>query len=91
LALQYTLTRGGYKTVQRFTGLADDRAGLREALRQDFGVDPSANGATDRVKAASVIAAWESAKEFRSKEVQLRARRRLSRFPRRQLLKSTSR
>lgn len=73
LDLQYALAKAGYRNLQKFTGIADDRSGVREALKQDFEVDPAVGGPAARVSAAAVIAAWESAKEFRSKEVQLRA------------------
>ena len=73
LDLQVAMVQAGYTSVQRFTGIADTRAEVRAALREDFRVDPATNGAPDRAKAAAVIAAWESAGEYRKKDVQLRA------------------
>ena len=73
LALQVTLVMAGCRNVSLFTGMADQRADLREALRVDFHIDPTANGAADRVQQAAVVAAWESAREYRRRDLELRA------------------
>ena len=59
-----------HQSRRRFQAIADDRAGARVAAR-DFGLDH--NAAAGRVEIASVVAAWELAKEFASKEIELRA------------------
>ena len=73
LDLQVRLVAAGYKNVIRFTGYADQRADLRTALAADFQIDPQVNGAADRAVAAAVVAAWESAQEYRKRDLQLRA------------------
>ena len=59
-----------HQSRRRFQAIADDRAGARVAAR-DFGLDH--NSAAGRVEIAAVVAAWELAKEFASKEIELRA------------------
>jgi hypothetical protein len=76
LDVQYRIAQSGFRTVQKFTSLADDRASLRAALLADFALDPSAAGAagtTARLEVASVICSWEAASEVRSAAVSARA------------------
>jgi hypothetical protein len=76
LDVQVDIAWAGYKQVRRFASWADDRATLREALRDDVGIDVNAVGATgiaNRFKAASVICAWEMAAESIASENKLRA------------------
>ena len=54
----------------RFQAIADSRAEAREAAR-DFHLDH--NTPAGRAEIAALVAAWELAKEFASKEVELKA------------------
>ena len=75
LKLQYDLTTL-YKTMRAFTSMADSRNELRN-MALDFGLDVSAGTAAEkaatRAKIALVISAWESAREFIKKELELKA------------------
>ena len=55
LLIQYRVAVAGFRTVPRFSNLADDRAALRAALREDFQIDPAVGGAADRSTAAAII------------------------------------
>ena len=70
---QNEMVQAGYRNVALFTGLADSRADLRAALLADFRIDPATDGAPDRAVAAAIVAAWESAQEYRKRDMQLRA------------------
>ena len=75
LEQQYDLVEAGYQTVRRFAGYDDDRARMRAALAADFDLDVTAGapmGKAARLALASLITAWESAKEFLGRETQLR-------------------
>ena len=50
--------------------MSDDRASLRQALQDDFGMRP--DNAASRSAIASVVAAWESSKFAHEEEVRLR-------------------
>ena len=70
IELQYNLTQA-FKTVKRFSAYADDRPGVRDALKADLALEP-----TDMAKwsaIASVVSAWEACKDYASKESELRA------------------
>ena len=82
LNIQVQLVAAGYRNVMRFTGIADSRADLREALKSDLGVDPAANGAADRAVAAAVVSSWEAAQEYRKRDLQLRAEAKNLNIPR---------
>ena len=71
IKLQYDLVSKGYDTLRKFSGLDDSREKVRAALEPKIGLDPRANGA--RLAAATVVSAWEIAKEHLAKEVQLKA------------------
>ena len=49
-----------YRTSLRFSTLADSRAEIRTALRQDFRLD--ADTPANRAEIAAIVAAWESSK-----------------------------
>lgn len=60
-----------YGTVRRFNALADDRAQMRTACLQDFAIGMGTPD--ERAEVASIVAAWEVAKDFSAKEIELRA------------------
>ena len=81
--LQYVLTEAAaslstmyqickiHKTRRRFQAIADSRAEARSAARTDFSIpNDTAEG---RAQTASVVAAWELAKEYSAKETELKA------------------
>ena len=70
LALQYKLG-SDFKNVKRFAAYADSRTGVREALKTDHTLEPADQ--VTRAAVASVVSAWESCKEYSSKESELRA------------------
>ena len=45
LTVQVHIAWAGYKSMRRFSTWADDRAGIRAALRDDLGLDCTAPGA----------------------------------------------
>ncbi|CAE7263715.1 unnamed protein product [Symbiodinium sp. CCMP2592] len=59
-----------HQSRRRFQAIADNREGARTAAR-DFGINPDTPAG--RVEVAAIVAAWELAKEYASKEVELRA------------------
>ena len=59
-----------YKTVRRFSALADTRADLRAALAADFTL--RADNAAGRAEVAAVVAAWESSRQSYEEEIKLR-------------------
>ena len=59
-----------YRTVKRFSSLADDRGALRQALTDDFQMRP--DSAANRAAIAAVVSAWESAKFAHEEEVKIR-------------------
>ena len=60
-----------YGSLRKFSALGDDRAAIRTCCLQDFAI-PSDTPAS-RSQTASVVAAWETAKEYMAKEVELKA------------------
>ena len=60
-----------YGTLRKFNAIGDDRAQLRTACLQDFAVPQDTP--ENRAEVAAIVAAWETAKEFVAKEVELRA------------------
>eukprot|EP00435_Cladocopium_sp_Y103_P013515 s1635_g3.t1 len=67
--VQYNLGQH-YRTMRRFSSIADDRAGLRAALQDDFGMRP--DSAANRASIAAVVSAWESSKYAHEEEIKLR-------------------
>ena len=59
-----------YRTVRRFSSIADDRAALRTALQQDFQMRPDT--AANRASIAAIVASWETAKHSFEEEVKQR-------------------
>ena len=76
---QYHISQA-YTTLRRFHALADDRAGVRQVCRDDLNIPQ--DSAQSRAEAASVVAAWETAKEYIAKEVELRAEAKVLGHPR---------
>eukprot|EP00972_Heterocapsa_arctica_P016681 2459959-Heterocapsa_arctica.AAC.1 len=64
-----------------FLGLGENRAEVRTAMRDDIGLS-QADGHTARQQAALVLAAWDAAKEYVTKENSARAEARASNLPR---------
>ena len=60
-----------YGTLRKFNAIGDDRAQLRVACLQDFAIPQDTP--ENRAEVAAIVAAWETAKEFVAKEVELRA------------------
>ena len=60
-----------YGTLRKFNAIGDDRAQIRTACLQDFAVGQDTP--ENRAEVAAIVAAWETAKEFVAKEVELRA------------------
>ena len=60
-----------HQTRRRFQAIADTRAQAREAAKADFGVENDMP--EGRAQTASVVAAWELAKEYSAKETELKA------------------
>ena len=60
-----------YGTLRKFNAIGDDRAQIRVACLQDFAIPQDTP--ENRAEVAAIVAAWETAKEFVTKEVELRA------------------
>lgn len=74
LALQYNLGQN-FKSVRRFSAIADTRADVRVALRDAYRINE--DNLERRAAVAAVVVAWEASKEFAQKDVQLRAEAKL--------------
>ena len=70
-----------YKGVRKFASMADDRADLKKALKDDFGLDASTNAAA-RSKVAAIVCAFEAARDFMEQETKLRAEQKVLGTPR---------
>ena len=70
-----------YTTVKKFNVMGDTRQEIRDICKSDFGLDPASSPEV-RAAVASIVAAWESAKDFVTKDNQLRAEAKLSGQPR---------
>eukprot|EP00435_Cladocopium_sp_Y103_P028408 s800_g7.t1 len=60
-----------YGSLRKFNAIGDDRQQIRNACLHDFAVGQDTPD--DRAEVAAIVAAWETAKEFVAKEVELRA------------------
>ena len=81
--LQYILQEAGsslatmyrvisvHTTRRRFQAIADSRSEARAAAKDDFSIDVTTPAG--RAQAASIVAAWELAKEYTEKETELKA------------------
>ena len=74
LGLQYRLGQH-FKNVKRFSAYADDRSQVRQALKDDHALEPTDQG--KRAAVSSVISAWESCREYSSKENELKTEARV--------------
>ena len=70
LSTQYQVVQV-HSSRRRFQAIADTRAEARAAAHDDFRI-PN-NTVVGRAQIAAIVAAWELAKEFTSKEVELKA------------------
>lgn len=61
-----------YRTIKHFSAFGDTRKEIRDACKDDFGLDPTTDAAT-RAQVAAVITAWEAAKEFVAQENKVKA------------------
>ena len=60
-----------YGNLRKFSALGDDRAAIRTACVQDFAIPQDTP--EHRSQIASIVAAWETSKEYLAKEVELKA------------------
>eukprot|EP00435_Cladocopium_sp_Y103_P017334 s3745_g4.t1 len=60
-----------YGTLRKYSALGDDRAAIRTACLQDFAIP--ADSPENRSQIAAIVSSWETAKEYLSKEIELRA------------------
>lgn len=74
LALQYNIGQN-FRSVRRFSALADSRADVRTTLRDAYTVEE--NTLERRAAVAAVVVSWEAAREYAQKDVQLRAEAKL--------------
>ena len=81
LEWQYKLVQAGYKNISRFIGLEESRAGVKEVLKSDFSLDPSSS-TENRLTAAIIVSAWESAKDQASVDHATRATANVNHLPR---------
>ena len=76
LDTQWSLVTLGYCTMRKFAGVEDSRASVRAAFAVDLLLDVAAAapaGPQARIALASLVAAWESARDQVQRETQLRA------------------
>ena len=64
MPVQYRLTQA-FKNVRRFAAYADDRPGVRAALRTDIGLE--ATDMNSRSAVAAAVAAWEACRDYAAK------------------------
>lgn len=74
IGLQYSLGQH-FATVKSFSSYADSRGEVRQALRSDLGLEITDQQV--RAAVASVVSAWESCREFSSKQSELKAEARV--------------
>ena len=80
LEAQYAIAQH-YRSLRVFSTIADSKADVREALKNDFGMDPAANAAA-RASVAKVVTAWEVSRELSSKEQEMKAEAKVLGLPR---------
>lgn len=59
-----------YRSIRRFSAIADDRAGVRQALVDDFQLRPDT--AANRAAIAAVVAAWDASKHAQDEDTRIR-------------------
>ena len=77
LEWQYRIARAGFLTVRRFAGLEETRTAVRQALHADLDLD-SDGGLPQRLAVATIVDAWETAREGHKRSTELRAEARVS-------------
>ena len=80
LTTQHTLAQH-YKTMKVFSSMCDTKAEVRDALRTDFRIDPTASPET-RADVAKVLTAWELSRTMTAKEQELQAETKVLGMPR---------
>ena len=73
--MQYKIAQH-FKNVRIFANFADDRPGVRDALKSDYARD-QATGASERGKVAAIVSAWEASRDFSAKESELKAEQKM--------------
>jgi hypothetical protein len=79
--VQQSLFHAGFTKMKIFAGFGESRTEVRDALRTDLGLS-STDGLEARQHVALVIAAWEAAREYITREASRRAEAQASRMPR---------
>lgn len=85
--LQAVIADRGYKTMNLFAVLADDRAGIRTACKDTIGIDLAEGGLTagqilsGRLATTQILAAWVTAQARHSETEKITAENRCSRMP----------
>eukprot|EP00435_Cladocopium_sp_Y103_P032559 s256_g8.t1 len=79
LANQVAIARH-YGSLRKFSALGDDRASIRTSCLQDFAIP--ADTPENRAQTASVVAAWETSREYMAKEIELKAEAKVMGQPR---------
>ena len=71
LDTQYAISQN-YKTVKHFAAVSDDRKEVRAFCKDDLAIDP-ATGAAERAEVATVVTAWETARECVTQDNKVKA------------------
>jgi hypothetical protein len=79
--IQAALYHRKFNKLRVFLGLGENRAEVRAAILADIGLSPT-DGHLARQQVALVLAAWDAAKEYVTKENSVRAEARASNLPR---------
>lgn len=69
-----------FGTLKKFNAIGDSRADVRAACLHDFAI--TQDTPDDRAEVAAIVSAWESAQEYVSKELELRAEAKVTGQPR---------
>ena len=73
LEAQYKIARAGVNDLNRFTGLEDTRADMKETICQIAGIDISAGDIPSHILAGDLLTCWEEAKNQANTELDLKA------------------
>ena len=79
--VQTALYHQGFARLKIFRGLGEDRAEVRDALKDAIGLN-SADGILQRQQVAAVLAAWDSSRTMIEKDESAKIEARLSKLPR---------
>lgn len=69
-----------FGTLKKFNAIGDSRADVRAACLHDFAI--AQDTPDNRAEVAAIVSAWESAQEYVSKELELRAEAKVTGQPR---------